>query len=224
MLLELEHILKNNEGHKLNESDFQAAASLMLQKQFIWSDGHGQKKYFDLAIRFQEYFDVLFDAIGFDFVRDYKFGYCGLLPRSGVPAMTKLDTLVLLLLAKMHDEQCRKACTENGRSTPCLGLMLDLYVQMTGQEKPSRSDLLLSLKRLSRHGIISVGEIDEQLRLPQVTVLPTITKIVTAEFLANIEIYSGEESTNDKVTAEGFEEDEDPEGMSLQSPTEENDG
>lgn len=189
MLRDLALILDQNDTQNLHENDFQAAASLMLQKQFIWSDGHGQKKYFDLVIRFQDYFQELFDALGFNFVSDYKYGFCGVLPRNGVPVMSKLDTLIVLFLAKMHDEQCRKACSEKGRSRPCLALLLDLYEQVTGQEKPTRSDFLLSIKRLARHGIVQIGDIDEQTSLPKITVLPSISHVVTTEFLDNIDAF-----------------------------------
>ena len=195
MLKDLEQILDKPENDHMHERDFEAAASYLLQKQFIWADGHGQKRHYDLMVRFSDYFETLFDAIGFDFVRDYKYGYCGILPRSGLPVMRKFDTLILLLLAKMHDEQSRKACTERGCSTPCLGVLLDLYTQLTGLEKPTRPDLLASLKTLARHGVIQIGDMDEQLNLPKITVTPAITHVVTADFLTSLEAYSEQDET-----------------------------
>ncbi|HCK91869.1 MAG TPA: hypothetical protein DHW71_02720 [Gammaproteobacteria bacterium] len=195
MLKDLEQILDKPENDHMHERDFEAAASYLLQKQSIWADGHGQKRHYDLMVRFSDYFETLFDAIGFDFVRDYKYGYCGILPRSGLPVMRKFDTLILLLLAKMHDEQSRKACTERGCSTPCLGVLLDLYTQLTGLEKPTRPDLLASLKTLARHGVIQIGDMDEQLNLPKITVTPAITHVVTADFLTSLEAYSEHDET-----------------------------
>ena len=204
MLKDLEIILDKPENEHFHEREFEAASAQMLQKQFIWSDGFGQRKHYDLIHRFSDYFEILFDALGFNVVRDYKYGYIGIVPRLGMPMMRKLDTILLLLLLKMHDEQSRRACTERGRSTPCLGVLLDLYEQLTGQEKPSRPDVLSSLKRLSRHGVIFLGDMDEQLNLPKLTVTPAITHLVTSDFLASLESFLHtaegdveEESVND---------------------------
>jgi hypothetical protein len=201
MLKSLEIILDMPENEHLHEREFEAAAGQILQKQFIWSDGFGQKKHYDLVNRFYDYFENLFDAVGFTLVRDYKYGYLGIVPRQGIPMMRKLDTLLLLLLVKMHDEQSRRACTERGRSTPCLGVLLDLYEQLTGLEKPSRPDVLSSLKRLSRHGVLFIGDLDEQLNLPKLTVTPAITHLVTSDFLASIESFL--QSDENESTCDG---------------------
>lgn len=204
MLKNLEIILDTPENEHLHEREFEAAAAQVLQKQFIWSDGFGQKKHYDLMNRFYDYFETLFDAVGFTLVRDYKYGYLGIVPRQGIPMMRKLDTLLLLLLVKMHDEQSRRACTERGRSTPCLGVLLDLYEQLTGLEKPSRPDVLASLKRIARHGVLFIGDMDEQLNLPKLTVTPAITHLVTSDFLASIESFlQADDEVNQDHVAKG---------------------
>jgi len=190
MLLDLESILNQSGAEGLHEKDFSAAAGLLLNKQFIWSDGFAQKKSYDLVIRFFDYFTDLFDALNYDLVRDYKYGYCGIVPLHSSPMMRKFDTIILLLLAKMHDEQARKACTELGRSTPCAGVLLDLYVQLTGLEKPPRQEFLASLKTIARHGIVQIGDIDERLNLPKITVFPAIVHLITDDVVANLEAFA----------------------------------
>lgn len=189
MLKDLEIILDKPENDYLHEREFESASSVLLNRQFIWVDGFGQKKQYDLVNRFFDYFETLFDAFGFNLVRDYKYGYVGIVPRHGVPMMRKLDTLLLLLLVKMHDEQSRKACTERGRSTPCLAVLLDLYEQLTGLEKPSRGDFLASIKRIARHGVIHIGDVDEQYNLPTIVVTPAITQLVTPDFIAKLDAF-----------------------------------
>lgn len=186
MLVELSDILDASENEQLHQREFEAAAALLLHRQFIWADGFGQRKAYDLIVRFQDYFDALFDAIGFDMVRDYRYGYSGIVPRNGQPSMRKLDTLVLLLLARMHDDYSRRACTDRGCSQPCMAALLDLYVQLTGLEKPTRIEFISSLKKLAGHGVIYLGEIDEVTQLPKVTVTPALMHLVTSDFLSDL--------------------------------------
>ena len=190
MLRDLAKIVDHAESMGRTEDDFEAASQVMLRKQFLWMDGHGQNKHYNLIILYQDYFENLFGALGFDLVSDQKYGYCGIIPRNSTPSLNKMETILLLLLAKLHDGECRKACTENGRSMPSPGVLMDVFVETTQQEKPNRTKTISSLERLAKQGVIQLGNIDVTSNLPQITVLPTINKVVSSMYLDELERFT----------------------------------
>jgi len=218
MLRDLEKLVDQNEKSSLTEDDFIATTELLLAKQFIWQDGHGQNKHYEMTRRFREYFENLMDALGRDLVIDEKFGYCGWVPRNASPTLPKLETIYLLLLAKLHDIECRRACTENGRSMPTPGALIQAYCELTQREKPSRQRTIEALKRLKDQSIIRLGDKDETSDLPQITVLPTILSVVNRTFLEELECFTEgvideSEEAEDVVDEEQPGEDENEESQ-----------
>jgi hypothetical protein len=196
MLRELAQVVDKYESRGLTEIDFEDAAAALRQRQFLWSDGHGQRKHYDTIVSEEAYFRNLFAAFGDQLVVDLHFGYVGIIPRHAKPTLKRLPTIFLLLLAKLHDVESRKACTEYGRSIPQTDLLLDTYVQLTGRDKPKRQDTLEALRQLEQCGVIHVGVQDEMTCLPIVTVLPTITRVVSEFYLDELERFAQEKGTS----------------------------
>lgn len=183
MLRDLRIILEKPGYESLVEEQFHEAAAFLRRKQFIFADGHGHRKHYELIRRFKDYFANLFNAFGDELKIDENFGYIGFIPSTANPPMKMLDTLFLLILAKLYDVEARRANTTHGRASPSPGILIDSYVEITGREKPKKTDTKAALKRLEEHGVIRLGETDEVSELPLIEVLPTIHLVATEDYL-----------------------------------------
>ncbi|BCL73708.1 hypothetical protein TUMSATVNIG1_56910 (plasmid) [Vibrio nigripulchritudo] len=183
-------LLNKPENDHLDEDDFYQAAAQIRHKQFIWYDGHGQRSNYNLVLRNKEYFADLFGAFGDEFVLDNNFGFCGVIPKYHRGKMKQLDTLFLLILAKLYDTEARKACIENGKAKPSPSLLIDNYIELTGKEKPKYADTKEALYSLEKSGLISLGEKDETSELPTIVVLPTIKVILSEQYISLLERFA----------------------------------
>jgi Domain of unknown function (DUF4194) len=206
MLKDLGSVVDKAERSGKTEEDFIAATELMMAKQFIWMDGHGQNKHYQLVVLYREYFENLMDALGRDLIIEQKFGYCGWVPRNSAPTLPKLETIFLLTLAKLHDVECLRACTENGRSMPTPAALIQAYCELTGREKPVRKRTLEALSRLEKQSVIRLGPKEDASELPTITVLPTILAVVNRTFLEELECFA--EDVIDESDASESEDDE----------------
>jgi len=195
MLRELERLVEKHQEFGFSMSDFEDAASALRKRQFLWADMRGQRKHYDLVVRCRDYFEDLFGAFGDTLIIDNQFGYCGFIPRHSKPSLNRLQTIYLLILAKLHDAESRKACTENGRSQPSPGLLIDEYTQITEREKPKRQETMEALRRLEKQSVIQLGNIDEQSELPMITIMPNIHRVVNSQFLDVLDRFAEENST-----------------------------
>ena len=189
LLRELERIVNDN-PHKLTEHDLILAASKLRERQFIYKDRHGQGRTYDILARYEGYFANLFAAFGDEYFVDQHFGYVGILPRTPRPLLKQLETIFLLILAKMHDLECRKARSQKGRTNPSESVLLDEYVATTGRDKPKPVDTRNALERLSKAGIIELGEVNELTEMRQITILPSIVRVVTPRYLERLQEFS----------------------------------
>jgi len=190
MLRDLKILLDKPENDHLEADDFYQAAAQIRRKQFIWYDRHGQRSNYNLVLKYKEYFSNLFGAFGDEFVLDNNFGYCGIIPKYHRGKMKQIDTLFLLILAKLYDTEARKACIENGKAKPSPSLLIDNYIELTGKEKPKYSDTKEALYSLQRSGLISLGEKDEASELPTIVVLPTIKVILSGQYISLLERFA----------------------------------
>jgi hypothetical protein len=200
MLRELQTIVENHTKIGF-ESELQDAAAALRAHQFIWKDKRGHSRHYDLLVHHQKYFENLFGAFGDSFFVDHHFGYCGILPRANTPALKLKETLFLLILAKMHDHECRKACTENGRSSPSESLLIDEYEALTGKPKPSKAETRDALERLAKCGVIELGAVNSETEIRMITILPSIMKVVNKNFLEELLVYVKTDSTEEEMNS-----------------------
>lgn len=196
--------------------DLTSAAARLREKQFIFKSKRGQSKTYEILLNQKEYFTDLFAAFGDEFFIDTHFGYCGILPSSNRPILKQLETIFLLILAKMHDLECRKARSENGRTNPSESILLDEYSQITGRDKPKPVETKSALERLAKVGVIELGDINEMSEMREIIILPSIMRVVTSRYLESLNTFSDvvnteEYATNDTIDDEDsrdFQEDE----------------
>jgi hypothetical protein len=211
MLRELEKIIANN-SQKISEQELKMAAAKLREKQFIFKDRRGQARTFDVLVNQKDYFENLFDAFGDEFFVDQHFGYCGILPSNPRPMLKQLDTIFLLLLVKMHDLECRKARSEHGKTQPNEALLLDEYCAATAREKPKQADARAALERLARLNVIELGAMNEQTEMREITILPSIMRIVTGSYLESLTAFcvSDQKEAEPLLDADEEEYDEAP--------------
>lgn len=202
MLRDLAKIVDQNEHAGITEIDLENTAAALRQYQFVWREKRNHARHYDLLVKFQEYFENLFSAFGDTFFVDHHFSYCGIIPRSATPALKLRETIFLLILCKLHDGECRKACTENGRSKPSEAILLDEYVELTGKPKPSKSETNESLERLRKQGIIELGEYNPNTELRLITILPSIMRVVNTRFLDDLEQFKAGEKEEESELLE----------------------
>lgn len=195
MLRDLEKIINNNH-HGFLPEDLTSAAARLREKQFIFKDKHGQGKTYEILVNQKEYFSDLFAAFGDEFFVDNHFGYCGILPHSSRPVLKQIETVFLLILAKMHDLECRKARSENGRTNPSESILLDEYSQITGRDKPKLTETRSALDRLAKVGVIELGDINEMSEMREIIILPSIMRVVTSRYIESLNAFSTTPSTD----------------------------
>lgn len=203
MLRDLAKIVDQHEGQGITEIEIENTAAALRQHQFIWREKRNHSRHYDLLVKFQDYYENLFGAFGDIFFIDHHFGYCGILPRSTTPSLKLRDTIFLLILCKLHDGECRKACTENGRSTPSEEILLDEYIELTGKPKPTKTETKESLERLVKQGVIELGDHNPDTELRRITILPSIMRVVNSRFLDELEQFdhnADDETTENQQT------------------------
>ncbi len=202
MLRDLEKLLDARENAAIEETEIIAAAAALRRRQFIWQDARGQGRHYDLLVRFETYFRNLFGAFGDQFFVDTHYRYCGIIPAGNGPALKQLETIFLLVLAKLHDTEARNARTENGRTSPGSEILLDEYTAITGKEKPLQRDAYAALDRLAKYGVIQLGDINPETEMRTITILPSITRVVNQSFLDELALFSGIEDEQDTELTE----------------------
>ncbi|EII3092563.1 DUF4194 domain-containing protein [Vibrio cholerae] len=185
MLKELGHLVDKYESRKISEDDLIGAAAELRAKQFIWQSGHGQGRYYEILRHqdFREYFENLFGAFGDTFFVDEQYAYCGIIPKKSTPALKLNESFFLLILAKLHDGELRKGCCDEGRTSPSEDLLLDEYERLTGRIKPKSSDTHEALARLAKYGVIELGPKNTETDMRQITILPSIMKVVSQSYI-----------------------------------------
>lgn len=211
MLKELDKIVRENDAQEkrgYEQEDLERAAAMLRRYQFIWKNGHNQKNTYDILVKYREYYSDLFAAFGDQFFMDDIYGYCGFIPKARIPhsSLRKLETILLLILVKLHDEESRKACTEKGRSFPSEVLLIDEYMRLTHEVKPGKVELNTALKTLKDMGVIELGAANPDSEMLSITVLPSIMRIVTDEYMEELLNFTKEnvkiEETNSEVDSD----------------------
>lgn len=185
MLRELGQLVDKYESRNITEEDLIAAVAELRSKQFVWQSGHGQSKLYETLRRadFRDYFENLFGAFGDTFFVNEQYAYCGIIPGKSTPVLKLNESFFLLILAKLHDGELRKGCCDNGRTNPSEDLLLDEYEKLTGRTKPKPRETYESLVRLAKYGVIELGKKNSETDMRQITILPSIMKVVSESFI-----------------------------------------
>ncbi|MDY0268043.1 DUF4194 domain-containing protein [Trichloromonas sp.] len=206
MLHELEKLTGKEGGPEPDE--LRRAAEVLLKRQFLYADRTRDKGAYTLAVRCQEYFRNLFDALNLDFLVDVRTGFVGILPRgNALPAvLDAANTVLLLSLRVIYENALREFRVEEGGQAQIDNRQLDdFYQQHAGVPLPPLGKLKEMLSGFSRQGLVDFTTTDDREVL--ITVRPAIREIVSAGYLEALEDYAhGGPEEPETLTAGGDDE------------------
>jgi hypothetical protein len=104
MLRDLQRVAERDTDH--GAEPFKAAAARLLRDQFLLRERVGDREALRLVSNHYDYFESLFDALGWSLRRDDDFGVIGILPDEGQTRarLRLIDTLIVLCLRLLYEE------------------------------------------------------------------------------------------------------------------------
>ncbi|ELR65604.1 hypothetical protein C942_00687 [Photobacterium marinum] len=174
-------------------------SAYLIRNQWVWNEKRGHKEHFKRCEENQTYFHKLFDSLDMTWHFDRNFGYAGVLPRGAGKRLDVTTTLFLLILRKMYDTEASMGRTELGRVKPPATELINQYELIRG-DRPPVTETSYALENLKRKGVIELGERDGDTKLYEITVLPNITRVVSAAYLGVLEQFM--DSYSDAVLKE----------------------
>lgn len=189
MLHELRRILDKDET--LVVGDLRRAASIILERQFLFGDKKRDQKPFNYILDNEDYYRNLFDALDLDMICDRTAGYAGIVPRERSLALI-LDTehSMFLLVLRLVYERCVQECRigECSQAFTDSETILELYESHTKRIRPGLVRLREILKTFSRQGLLEIDE-DED-KVIRFRIRPSVRDMVTHGFLQALEEYA----------------------------------
>jgi len=206
MLQDLKTLLNRNED--IEEEQMLEAAYALLNQQFLRHANSRQRKQYEIICRFHAYFSNLAEASGYELIMNEGQGYVGVTPRFYSWRMKLDETLFLLVLRQLYDEEIN-AFHANDDATVSIPLDdLELrYKQLTSRELArTRTEFDQLSDSLRRRGILCVDNSEENPQLLYVTIYPTITAVVNSKAIDTISLYLRAEGNNVAISTEESEE------------------
>lgn len=207
MLADLEELLDKevNRGRRLE--DFQAAADLLLQRQFAYRGDRGSSRLVATIFANRGYFEDLMVALGRHLVVDDRIGMVGAVPLDGRGRRVPLeDTLLLLTMRFIYQEGIPARLTEGGEVEATTEEVVSKLEELTRRR---RADLprLRDWTRLREvvaglgSGIVREGEPVEDEEKNRVLVLRAgLLYAVGADALARLEAFASEMEVRHRAT------------------------
>jgi len=188
VLHELKRLLDKDET--LSAEDMRRAASVAMERQFLFGDKSRDQRHFLQILDAEEYFRNLFDALNLDLVCDRTAGYLGVVPREH-HLTVRLDTehSLFLLVLRVIYEQAVRECRVGEFSqvfTDSEALVVG-YVAHTGRKRPGLLRLREIVRAFSRQGLLEIDE-DEDKAI-RFRIRPSIREVVSHGFLEALEEY-----------------------------------
>ena len=212
MLCDLQRVAERDTD--LGAEPFKAAAARLLRDQFLLRERVGDREALRLVSNHYDYFENLFDALGWSLRRDDDFGVIGILPGEGQTRarLRLIDTLIVLCLRLLYEEgfdhfEVRDGCVFTESQT-----LIERYESLfTGRSLPPKTELRDLLARLRRQRLIDIGENDEQ-GLPRLRILPTIRWVTGPGVQDRIAAFAGQSDDDEGADQAGDESSDDEVG------------
>jgi len=189
VLHELKRLLDRDET--LSAEDMRRAASVAMERQFLFGDKSRDQRHFLQILDAEEYFRNLFDALNLDLVCDRTAGYLGVVPREH-HLTVRLDTehsLFLLVLRVIYEQAVRECRVgEFSQVFTDSEALVDGYVAHTGRKRPGLLRLREIVRAFSRQGLLEIDE-DEDKAI-RFRIRPSIREVVSHGFLEALEEYA----------------------------------
>ena len=187
MLKELRDLL--NRENDLEEADIKKASSMLLHHNYLYFSDSRQRAHYQIVSRYRSYFDNLVEALGMRLIVDDEYRFVGVLPTIVLHQLKLEETLLIIILLVLYDEEVQKLQLFEGVAVTNTRLLMTRYEQLTGRPFPKSSILRQRLALFQKHGIIKYtaqgddeGEID-------IKILPSITFVVDKARLEAVNSY-----------------------------------
>jgi hypothetical protein len=189
MIKDLKRILEANDD--LDEADFQEATQLLLTRQFLLRSKGRQRKAYDLVARNQTYFRDLMDAMNYQLVLDENQGYVGVVPETFITRMKLEESLLLMVLRYVYDQEINSFNVENdGSVVISIEDLENRYLQLTQREMPQRKSVFVDYMRDFTHRNIAAMEQDEQNPMQElIRIYPVIGSLLSGDMLERLAAY-----------------------------------
>jgi hypothetical protein len=179
-----------DKDENLIADELRRAASVALERQFLFGDKSRDQRHFYQILDAEDYFRNLFDALNLDLVCDRTAGYVGLVPREshltvGLDTEHSMFLLVLRVVYEQAAQECRIG--EFSQAFTDSDVLVDTYVAHTGRKRPGLVRLRDILRTFSRQGLLEIDE-DEDKAI-RFRIRPSIREMVTHGFLTALEDY-----------------------------------
>lgn len=194
------------------EDDFRNAAYQLLTQQVLYESDRSDRVAYQIANAYRHPFREAFDLYGMDLYFDPDYRYCAAIPRLGRRTqLTLIETLLMLVLRKIHHEQTTHGDTISGAATISIDELLDIYrVETGGRELPRVSrDLEPLIDTMKRYGILRKTPTPPGDPQPfAIEIRPAIEKLVNENMLTRMSAYQ-----NVSVAERDSASDENEEGL-----------
>jgi hypothetical protein len=207
VLNELKRIIERNDD--IEEDDIKKAAYILQNSQFLYESRPRQRKHYDVIVRFQHYYADLMDAVNMQLVVNEPQGFVGAMPKEFLRRMRLEETLFLLTLRYVYDEEVTAFHANEDASVYVSLDDLELrYTQLTKREFPkTKSDFEAWTRPLEQNNIIEVGVDENQPEIQRIKILPSIAVLLSGDALKQMEVYlRAEDVPMDGPGDEGVEE------------------
>ena len=186
MLHDLVHVLGRQTEQ--TEEDFKRAANALLVQQFLYFEHERQTRHYLTVTRHFEYFENLFDALGWKLYADRDFAYVGVLPGDDETyQQLGLDaTLILFTARQLFEEGVETSQTQQGRVYVAIEDLLARFEALTRRERPSRPAMRELVSLFTRHGMVAKVDDDESGN-QTLALLPALRQVAGDRVLDRIE-------------------------------------
>lgn len=202
MFQELRRILDKDET--LTESDFNQAAAVAIQRQFLFCDKTRDQRHYRLILDAEDYFRKLFNAINLNLMVDRPIGYVGVVPQESylTVGLDTEQTLFLLVLRVVYEQAARECRVgENSQVFTNSDVTVDFYVAHTGRKRPLLGKLREIIRTFSRQGLVEIDQ-DED-KLIQFRIRPSIRDIMSPGYLQALESFTAGEREDGEIDIVG---------------------
>lgn len=203
MLQDLKKQLNNQE--QLTADDFKIASKQLLARQFLMRERPSDRQSWRLITNHYDYFENLFDALGWQLHRDDELSLIGILPgdQESHTRLKLVETLFLLVLRLLYEEGMDRLEIQDGCAFISSHTLSERYEALFKRELPTKTLFKKILNRFKQHGVLEMKDNDDN-GMPELKVFPTIRLITGPEvqqrISAHCEAFSSDQETDQDDT------------------------
>lgn len=173
---------------KADKDDLRVAATVLLEKQFIYLSNQNERKHYLTIAGETRYFEKLFEQLSRSVFIDRILGYVALLPNQGAKSISlkQDETLMLLCLRLIYEEGIENFAAHEGAVTTSSDKVIDRFATETRLEQPNLTRFREIMTLLKRHGIAAAKKESEGKNMT-ITIRPAIRHVVNDDYIVQLE-------------------------------------